>query len=90
MKKIMSVLTILALAATLVCAAAAADNAGCVHSYYVRLPQKCLDVLPAENVETELGVARVITRPMSVKEMHSIAAQLRDSGESVFFAAIGG
>ena len=72
------------------CAAAAADNAGCVHSYYVRLPQKCLDVLPAENVETELGVARVITRPMSVKEMHSIAAQLRDSGESVFFAAIGG
>ena len=70
------------------CAEGAADNSGSVHGYYVRLPAALVGELPAESVETEGELARVITAPLSVKAMHETAKRLRAQGASVFFAAI--
>lgn len=66
-----------------------ADCTGCGHPYYVRLPAGLEDELPVAECSTEGGLARVITHPMPVAEMHGIAARLRQSGRQVFFAGIG-
>ena len=34
------------------------------------------------------GVSELITKPMSVKAMHELAARLRGEGASLFFAAL--
>ena len=34
------------------------------------------------------GVSELITKPMSVKAMHELAARLRGEGASLFFAAV--
>ncbi|MDO4972924.1 MAG: homoserine dehydrogenase [Eubacteriales bacterium] len=70
------------------CAEGAADNGGSVHGYYVRLPAALAGALPAESVEKEGGIARLITAPMSVKAMHEAVKALRAQGAAVFFAAI--
>jgi len=72
------------------CRKAAADNDGCMHLYYVRLPEELADELPWESVEKEDGVARLITQEMSVQQMHQAAKKIRETGAELFFAAIGG
>ena len=71
------------------CKRVAADNTLCEHKYYVRLPESCSDALPVERSDVFDGIARVTTKPVSVKAMHDIAEMLRKGGNSVFFAAIG-
>ena len=70
------------------CVRCAADNEGCVHSYYVRLPEKLAAELPVKSAENENGVARVITEPVSVASMHAFAAKQRENGAEIFFAAV--
>ena len=70
------------------CVRCAADNEGCVHSYYVRLPEKLVSELPVKSAEAENGVARVITEPVSVASMHAFAAKQRENGAEIFFAAV--
>ena len=72
------------------CEEGAADNSGASHGYYVRLPAACADAFDAESAELEGEVARLITKPLSVKAMHEKVKALRESGASVFFAAIAG
>lgn len=70
------------------CVRCAADNEGCVHSYYVRLPEKLVSELPVKSAKNENGVARVITEPVSVASMHAFAAKQRENGAEIFFAAV--
>ena len=70
------------------CAEGAADNSGSVHGYYVRLPAALAGEFPAEALEQDGDIARLITAPMSVKAMHETARRLRAQGAALFFAAI--
>ena len=71
------------------CVDGCADNSAAVHAYYVRLPKACADALPKAQLLAEEGDAvRMITAPLSVQEMHSTAAQLRNENQAVFFAAV--
>lgn len=65
-----------------------ADCTGCGHPYYVRLPKAFADQLPCDKVKEDGDIARVITKSVTVKEMHDLAAQLRQQGAQVFFAGI--
>lgn len=58
--------------------------------YYVRVDAAHAASLPADTMETDNAVSRLITKPMSVKAMHDTAKQLREAGAEIFFAAIGG
>ena len=71
------------------CRAGQADNGGCTHSYYVRLPQAAAQEIVLESMECDQGVCRGVTRPLSVRQMHETAARLRAAGHAVFFAAMG-
>ena len=64
------------------------DNSVCRHSYYVRLPAALAGELPTVSAELEGEIARVITEPLSVSQMHFAAERLRESGAEVFFAAL--
>ena len=70
------------------CVRVTADCEGCGHPYYVRLPEALADKLPCHKVKKANGVARVITKSMTVKAMHDAAAALRAQGAQVFFAGI--
>ena len=70
------------------CASGSADNSASVHRYYVRLPEALAESLPAESRESEGGVTRIVTAPLSVAQMHAKAKELRENGASVFFAAL--
>lgn len=70
------------------CRRVRAENGAVSHIYYVRLPEKLAEELPAELVEREQGLARVITKPISVERMHSLAREIRARGEKLFFAAL--
>ena len=71
---------------TAACRAGAADNAQRVCRYYVRLPEIYAHELPAESASVEDGAARVITKEMSVRDMHAFAKRIRKAGAAVFFA----
>ena len=71
------------------CEEAAANNAEIQHCYYVRLPAAFASSVPSESVETSGEVCRLISKALSVKEMHALAKELREKGAKVFFAAIG-
>lgn len=70
------------------CRRVRAENGAVSHIYYVRVPEKLAEELPAELVEREQGLARVITKPISVERMHSLAREIRARGEKLFFAAL--
>ena len=70
------------------CVRVTADCIGCGHPYYVRLPKVFADQLPCDKVKEDGDIARVITKPVTVKEMHDLAARLRQQGAQVFFAGI--
>ena len=72
------------------CARSDADNSQVEHAYYVRLPAEFAGELPAESAELDGDVVRMITKPISVSQMHFTAARIRDEKASLFFAAIGG
>ena len=67
-----------------------ADNSTDSHSYYLRLPRCCDPALPVKEVLTDAEERRLLTEPISVKAMHEKAAELRATGNSVFFAAVRG
>lgn len=70
------------------CVSGKADNSGCAHSYYVRLPAGYAGRLPVKEAWRDGGDSRVITEPVSVADMHALAAELRGSGAGIFFAAL--
>ncbi len=72
------------------CRRVAADNNCKEQIYYVRLPAALAGDLPVESAELDGDTVRVVTRPISVSQMHVTAQRLRAAGASLFFAAIGG
>ena len=72
------------------CTRCEADNSAASHPYYVRLPESLTGALPCASVETEDGVARVVTEIISVQQMHEAAKKIRQAGGEIFFAAIAG
>ena len=70
------------------CAEGSADNSASAHRYYVRLPAALAERFAAESVEIEGDVARLVTAPVSVAEMHAKAKALREKGAPLFFAAL--
>ena len=70
------------------CCKVKADNSGAKHSYYVRCDAELLELFPVETVETENGVARAVTKELSVEKMHSLAKAARAKGGKLFFAAL--
>ena len=73
-----------------VCVRCEADNSAASHPYYARLPESMAGALPCASVETEGGVARVVTEIISVRQMHEAAKKIRQAGGEIFFAAISG
>ena len=65
-----------------------ADPQACSHPYYVRLPAAFADRLPAESKAQDGDIVRIVTAPMTVGDMHALAAALRQEGAPVFFAGI--
>lgn len=72
------------------CRAVKAENQKLTQLYYVRLPKSMASFVPAESIEVEKDTARLITKPLSVRDMHNMAAIIRENGGNIFFAAIGG
>ena len=69
------------------CRKVAADNSGCVHSYYVRCA-KADAARFAFRERWDCGDAvRGVTEPMPVPAMHALAAEIRKEGGGIFFAA---
>jgi predicted PurR-regulated permease PerM len=52
------------------------------------LPEELAERLPCAEKAIANGIARVVTKAMTVKQMHVLAAQLRAEGAKVFFAGI--
>lgn len=71
------------------CPRVKADNSACSRAYYVRLPARFADRLPLKEVERDGDVLRAVTEFMPVSAMHEAAAELRQAGAEVFFAAMG-
>lgn len=71
------------------CRRTAADNSVCLERYYVRLPKPFADCFKAERRWEEDAVLRMITEPISVREMHARAKEIREKGGEIFFAALG-
>ncbi len=67
-----------------------ADNSAESHVYYVRLPKVCAQELPIGEVLAEAEDLRIITKEISVKQMHEMASKLRANEKAVFFAAVRG
>ena len=65
-----------------------ADPQACSHPYYVRLPAAFAGRVPAEQQEQDGDNVRIVTAPMTVGDMHALAAALRQEGAQVFFAGI--
>ena len=70
------------------CIRVKADCDGCGHPYYVRLPAAMADAFAKDSVEIEGDIARIVTLPMTVKQMHDLANTLREQGADLFFAGI--
>ncbi len=70
------------------CQSARADNSGCGHRYYVRIPAALAREFPGADAAESGGTVRLVTQPMTVLEMHEKAAALRQAGAELFFAGI--
>ena len=70
------------------CQSARADNSGCGHRYYVRIPAALAREFPGADAAESGGIVRLVTQPMTVLEMHEKAAALRQAGAELFFAGI--
>lgn len=70
------------------CQSARADNSGCGHRYYVRIPAALAREFPGADAAESGGIVRLVTQPMTVLEMHEKASALRQAGAELFFAGI--
>lgn len=71
------------------CIDGAADNSAAAHAYYMRLPKTCADAVPTAKILADDGnVIRILTKCVSVQNMHACTAELRKAGQKVFFAAV--
>lgn len=70
------------------CQSARADNSGCGHRYYVRVPAALAREFPGADAAESGGIVRLVTQPMTVLEMHEKAAAQRQAGAELFFAGI--
>ena len=70
------------------CQSARADNSGCGHRYYVRIPAALAREFPGADAAESGGIVRLVTQPMTVLEMHEKAVALRQAGAELFFAGI--
>lgn len=70
------------------CQSARADNSGCGHRYYVRIPAALAREFPGADAAESSGIVRLVTQPMTVLEMHEKTAALRQAGAELFFAGI--
>ena len=70
------------------CEYAAADNAGCLCSYYVRVDSAFADSFELSEREEVDGAVYGIVGSVSVKAMHDKVRQLRKAGAQIFFAEI--
>ena len=65
-----------------------ADNSACVHSYYVRCEAKDAELFDFEESRVDGENVRGIVKPCAVTEMHKKAADIREKGGKIFFAAM--
>ncbi|MBR6115019.1 MAG: homoserine dehydrogenase [Oscillospiraceae bacterium] len=72
------------------CAAVQADNDRESHAYYVRLGADRAADLPVDRLLSQGETVRVITKPISVHQMHVYARKERRAGRELFFAAVEG
>jgi len=67
-----------------------ADNAACVHPYYVRVDADKAGRFVFSDKWADGGSVRGILEPIAVPAMHALADSVRKEGGSIFFAAMEG
>ena len=67
-----------------------ADNAGCVHPYYVRVDADKAGRFVFSDKWADGDSVRGILEPIAVPQMHALADSVRKEGGSIFFAAMEG
>ena len=67
-----------------------ADNAACVHPYYVRVDADKAGRFVFSDKWADGGSVRGILEPIAVPAMHALAESVRKEGGSIFFAAMEG
>lgn len=70
------------------CTEGKACNENECHRYYVRVEMEDQALFPAEEVEQDGSLCRIITAPMAVSRAHQLAAQIRAAGRKIFFAGL--
>lgn len=70
------------------CERAEADNSGAVYRYFVRVSPGCSSLIAFTTSEAAGEFTAGFTGPVSVREMHQTAQEIRSKGGSIFFAAI--
>lgn len=70
------------------CEYAAADNGGCLCSYYVRVDRAFADSFAFDKKEESWDVVYGVINEISVKDMHEKVRSLRKSGAQIFFAEL--
>ncbi|MBQ9687108.1 MAG: homoserine dehydrogenase [Oscillospiraceae bacterium] len=70
------------------CREVIADNASCVHPYYVRVAAKDKALFAFAECREDGENLRGVTEPMAVPVMHAVAEGIRKEGGSIFFAAM--
>ena len=70
------------------CSKVSADNAGCVHAYYVRVDADKAGAFAFSESWVDGASVRGVTAPLSVPDMHQKADEIRKAGGSIFFAAM--
>lgn len=70
------------------CLKVSADNAACVHPYYVRVDADKAGRFVFSERWADADSVRGITEPVAVPEMHALADSVRKEGGSIFFAAM--
>ena len=70
------------------CVKVRANNAGCVHPYYVRVDADKAGRFSFRECRADGACVRGVTEPVAVPEMHKLANDIRQEGGSIFFAAV--
>ena len=70
------------------CTEVKADNAACIHPYYVRVDADKAGRFVFSEKWADGDSMRGIVEPIAVPEMHALADSVRKEGGSIFFAAV--
>ena len=70
------------------CRKVTADNSRISHRYYARLPRALAEKFTLEEFVLCGDMARVVTAPMAVSQMHAAVQDMRSKGADIFFAAM--